>query len=282
MDNLFGNKINKRKFIQEYSKCKEFVDNGVRDYFILSENTAYGNVSQIGNTTLKDISDVFGVEYITLFRFAFKLPRTVHGDEQQGELYQTFRIRPLSKNDRKRLRCDFKFFPSECYLCEVSDGCGYTAVYLFTQKSDGTVFYISGNPMYMKDVRRCKSGKIEGTQYGMQVKKIIETIPDYFESIFAVTEYKGVDMIIPIPYESVTRTFKDREKDSVGVKRHLIHHVKSHKRFAYDNIENVKAHLRGTSFLTIDGIDVKLMASYEWSKNKKLWNKNEHQQNGNN
>lgn len=257
-------KLNKKKFMQEYEKCKEFVDNGITDYFILSDNAAFGNISQIGNTTLSDISDIFGKDYIYMFRFAcyypcrnFKFPQ---------ECYQTFRIRPLLKKDRKFLRNDYKFFPQNCWVCETKDGGGSGAVFLFTQKQNGEVNFLVDNPIYRKNLKHSEIGCLKNTQWEIQVKKIIETIPDYFESLFAITKYKGVDMIIPMPYESVTRTFKDREKDEKGIKRHLVHSVRDYERKNLVTSDCVHSHLRGRSELIVDGIKVTLMASYDWSK----------------
>lgn len=42
----------------------------------------------------------------------------------------------------------------------------------------------------------------------------------------------------------------------------------SEKQFMRQNVPFVESHLRGRSNFTISGIDVSLMASFEWSKRK--------------
>lgn len=66
----FPVQISEKQFMRQYDTAKRYVDMGIKDYFILFENDAFANVSEIGNTTLKDISDVFGIGYPVFFRFA--------------------------------------------------------------------------------------------------------------------------------------------------------------------------------------------------------------------
>lgn len=44
--------ISEKQFMRQYEAAKRYVDMGISDYFILLENDAFANVSEIGNTTL--------------------------------------------------------------------------------------------------------------------------------------------------------------------------------------------------------------------------------------
>ena len=255
--------LNEKKFMSEYENCKRFVDAGIEDYFILANNTTFDGITEIGNTTLDDIEEIFGKEYISLFRFAVNFN---NDGENNREKYQTLRIRRLTNLDRKRLRNDYRFFPSNCWVCELKDAAHFGLVLPFTQDEKGNIKFLADNSIYRKNFDKKSSGFLSNTAFMSQTKTIIETAPDYFDCLLAVTKYKNTCMLIPIKDSSVKKTFKNRERDADGVKRHLIHNVKEHERATLKNTDSVQSHLRGRSELTINGIDVVLMASYEWSK----------------
>lgn len=61
--------ISEKQFMRQYEEAKRYVDMGIEDYFILLENDAFANVSEIGNTTLADIQEVLGRNFPLFFRF---------------------------------------------------------------------------------------------------------------------------------------------------------------------------------------------------------------------
>lgn len=62
-DTTFPVQISEKQFMRQYEIAKHYVDMGIQDYFILFDNDAFANVSEIGNTTLEDISSVFGKDF---------------------------------------------------------------------------------------------------------------------------------------------------------------------------------------------------------------------------
>lgn len=104
--------ISEEDFMSEVERGKAIVDRGIGDYFILLRNATFKNVSEIGNTTIVDIEEVFGQGYVSMFRF--------------GDLFecgndfnaQTLRIRRLTSSDKAQLRNIYKFFPHDCWVVE--------------------------------------------------------------------------------------------------------------------------------------------------------------------
>lgn len=254
--------ISEKQFMKQYEIAKHYVDMGIEDYFILLDNDAFRNVSEIGNTTLSDVASAFGEAYPYFFRFAGFFD---NGDGPENrECYQTFEIRPLTNGDKKKLRNQIRFFPNSCWVCAWKDATKFGLLLPFTQKQDGEIKFLHSDPIYMKNRN---SGRLDGqTAPEMYLKRVVELLPDYYDALFAVVKYKHVDIAIPVEKNTANRTFKNREKDSDGVKRHLIHNVKQHSRATLKNADFVESHLRGRSNFTINGIDVTLMASWEWSK----------------
>lgn len=262
-DTTFPASISEKQFMRQYETAKCYVDMGVEDYFILLDNDAFANVSEIGNTTLEDISSVFGREFPLFFRFAGFFDSGAGPDDR--ECYQTFEIRHISKSDKKRLRGNVRFFPENCWICDWRDAAGYNMLLPFTQKQTGEIKFLQADPVYLPKGRRPLTGDTAPERY---LKRVVEILPDYYDALFAVVRYKHVDIAIPIEKNTAKKTFKNREKDANGVKRHLLHNVKEHTRATLKNVDSVESHTRGRSEFTINGIDVVLMASFEWSKRK--------------
>ena len=259
----FPERVSKRDFFRDLEKAKRLVNNGVQDYFILADTKAFRNNSQIGNTTLKDIEAVFGREYISLFRFGFDAGPNPDGADDERERYVTYSFRRVTKNDKRKLRYAFRFFPPDCWLADFRDAARHQLLVPFIQSDSGEVTYLCDVPAFRNDGKR---GEFGDTGNAVWWKKAIEDMPDYFDCLFAVVHYRHTDCIIPIPSDSAKSTFRTRDKDADGVKRRLIHRVNQHTRKTADGETDVTDHLRGTSLITIDGVDVSLMASYDWSK----------------
>lgn len=256
--------ISEKQFMRQYETAKRYVDMGIQDYFILLDNDAFRNVSEIGNTTLKDISSAFGKEFPLFFRFAGFFDSGTGAYDREN--YQTFEIRPVLKSDRKRLRGRVRFLPSDCWICDWRDATGAILYLPFIQAPTGGIKFLYSDPLYLTEN---SIGRLTGlTAPERYLKHIIEILPDYYDVLFAVVRYKHVDIAIPIEKNSAKKTFKNREKDADGVKRRLIHNVKEHGRATLKNADCVEAHTRGRSEFSINGIDVVLVASFEWSKRK--------------
>jgi len=253
--------ISEKQFMRQYEIAKRYVDMGIEDYFILLDNDAFANVSEIGNTTLEDISDVFGKEFPVFFRFGGFFDSGTGPDDREN--YQTFEIRPIFKSDIRKLRGYIRFFPKNCWVCDWRDGTRFNLLLPFIQTLAGDIKFLQANPVYVPRGRGLLQGDTAPERY---LKHIIEILPDYYDALFAVVKYKHVDIAIPIEKNSAKKTFKNREKDANGVKRHLIHNVKEHTRVTLKNKDFVESHTSGRSEFTINGIDVTLMASFEWSK----------------
>lgn len=253
--------ISEKQFMRQYEVAKRYVDMGIKDYFILLDNDAFANVSEIGNTTLEDISAVFGEEFPVFFRFGGFFNSGTGPDGREN--YQTFEIRPIFKSDKKILRGLVRFFPKNCWICDWRDATGFRLLLPFIQKQTGEIKFLQADPVYVPKGRGLLKGN---TAPEMYLKRVIEILPDYYDVLFAVVRYKHIDIAIPIEKTSAKKTFKRREKDADGVKRHLIHNVKQHTRSTLKNVDFVKPHLSGRSEFTIAGIDVTLMASFDWSK----------------
>lgn len=258
---LFPVAISEKQFMRQYERAKKVVDKGIDSYFILFDNDAFSNVSEIGNTTLKDIAACIGKEYPVFFRFGGYF--YCDDDKECRENYQTFLIRPIFKRDKGYLRQAYRFIPQECWICEWVDATGAALLMPFTQKDNGDLVFLKNNPLCVRHKRSTKDDCI--TVPEAYLKRVIELMPDYYDSLFAVVRYRHVDIAIPIEKDSAKKTFKNREKDADGVKRHLVHNVREHGRVTLKNADHVETHLRGRSDFTINGIDVSLMASWEWS-----------------
>lgn len=253
--------ISEKQFMRQYETAKRYVDMGIKDYFILLDNDAFANVSEIGNTTLEDIVSVFGKEFPLIFRFSGFFDSGTGPDDREN--YQTFEIRQISKNDARKLRGVIRFFPKNCWVCDWRDANGSRLLLPFIQKSTGEIKFLQSDRVYL----RKGAGHLDGrTAPEVYLKRVIELLPDYCDVLFAVVRYKHVDIAIPIEKNTAKKTFKNREKDADGVKRHLIHNVKQHDRMTLKNVDFVESHIRGRSEFTINGIDVSLMSSFEWSK----------------
>ena len=254
--------ISYKDFISEVNRAKRLVDHGVRDYFILADTKSFKDNSQIGNTTLKDIEDVFGKGYIEFFRFGV----TAYGEKDPDamENFMTYSLRHITKQDKKKLRNTIRFFPENTWVVDWRSADKHQMLVPFVQKEDGSILYLADDPVY----RVCGrvSGKVEDLPNAWYWKKAIEDMPDYFDALFAVINYKHTDIVIPLPKKCAKKTFAKREKDAFGVKRRLVHEVKAHERHMAKSATPISEHLRGTSEITIDGIDVSLITSVEWSK----------------
>lgn len=136
----------------------------------------------------------------------------------------------------------------------------------FTQSSKGDVQYLHTSPVYRREWKANylnRGDMVAAPEYF--IKKILENLPDYYACLFAIVKYKQTDILIPIENKSAKITFKNRDRDSSGVKRHLIHNVSQYARDDLKTQSFVRDHLRGTSSFRINGLDVVLMASWEWS-----------------
>lgn len=265
MDNLYQQSISKKQFFKDLELGKKVVDLGFKDYFVLLGNTSFKNTRVIGNTTLADIKELYDGAIYGYYRFA--LPHC-EIDEDKISHVSSIRIRDITKKDKSKLRSDFKFFPINTYVAEMIDQKGFTMLYPFKQNQDGTIVPLFENNIYRQ--RKVSGERLQRIKQTMresvfqEVERIIELLPDLLDSLLAVVKYKGVDICIPIEKSSAKKTFRTRDKD--GERRsHIIHNVNQFGRNNLKNVDKVKSHLRGASDLVIDGVEVSLMASVEWS-----------------
>ena len=220
------------------------------------------NVKMIGNTTLSDIEYCMGEGAVELLRFGGFFGNK--NDQNSADYFQTIQIRRPTKSDKKHLRNSYRFLPADCWVCVWKDP-HYQFLIPFIQKEDASVIFLMDDPRFMiakPNQNRTRNWKIQPDVYA---KRLIELIPDYFSCIFATVSYRHTQIIIPINPNTAKNTFKDRDRDIDGVKRQLIHNVRSHTRQIHDGKTSVKDHLRGTSDITIDGVDVVLYAPADWS-----------------
>lgn len=260
-DTSFPVPISENQFMHQYETAKRYVDMGIGDFFILLDNDAFKNVSEIGNTTIEDISSAFGKEFPLFFRFGGFFDSGTGIDDSDN--YQTFEIHPISKRDVRMLRGHIRFFPKDCWICDWRDASRNRLLLPFVQNSMGEIRFLDQSRIYVSDGHGLLEGNTAPERY---LKHVIEILPDYYDVLFAVVRYKHVDIAIPIEKNTAKKTFKNREKDADGVKRHLIHNVKQHDRVTLKNVDFVESHIRGRSEFTINGVDVALISSYEWSK----------------
>lgn len=263
---LFQQGISKKQFFADVEMAKKVVDSGFGNHFILLNSASFKNTRTVGGTTLSDIKECYnGIPIYKDFRFA--VPHYDY-DEPQRTTATSIVIRDLTKKDRSKLRQAFKFFPSQTYIAELTDPEGFTFVVPFKQNRDGSLVPLMTNNIY----RQTKASgadlsdldRVLNTSLWHEAERIIELLPDLMDSLLAVVKYKGVDMCIPIEKTTAKKTFRTRERD--GERRsHLIHNVKQFDRKNLKNVDAVKSHLRGKSEFVIDGIEVCLMGSTEWS-----------------
>lgn len=261
---LYQQAITKKQFMNDVETAKKVVDSGFPAHFILINSSSFKNVRTIGGTTLSDIKDIYG-GYPIYKDYRFALP---HYDEDGKVTASSIVIRDLTKKDRAKLRNGFKFFPQQTYIAEMSAPDGFTVMLPFKQNPDGSTVLLAQNNIFRKtkasgaflqDLRNDWNQSI--WQYA---ERIIELFPDLLDSLLAVVRYKNVDMCIPIEKTSAKNTFRTREKD--GERRaHLIHNVNQYGRSNLKNTDKVKSHLRGKSEFVINGMEVALMATHEWS-----------------
>ena len=266
MESLFPAEISENEFFSDLYKAKSLVDHGIKDYFILLESTCFREIKEIGNTTLKDCVDIFGLSYVTFFRFAgfFDCKDAV----KDGENYQSFSIRPATKSDKSQLRGKLRYFPKDTWICDWRSGDGSRLLLPFVQNPKTAeisfIAYDSAyNPNYNK---KADDGARPAPVYYM--KSFIEVLPDYYTCNLAICKYKGVDMAIPIAAGTAKRTFKNRDKDESGKKRHIVHTVKSFNRVNSES--TVERHLRGGSDITIKGEKITISTPLEWCDKRNL------------
>lgn len=143
--------ISEKQFMRQYETAKHYVDMGIEDYFVLLDNDAFANVSEIGNTTLEDIASVFGKEFPVFFRFAGFFDSGTGPDDRDN--YQTFEIRPIFKGDMRRLRGMVRFFPKNCWICDWRDAKGSRFLLPFVQEQTGGVKFLQASPVYAPKAR---------------------------------------------------------------------------------------------------------------------------------
>ena len=267
MDNfdLFQRTIKEADFWVDYQKSKDLVDAGIKHYFILLDNNSFKNVKSPKNTLLSDVDGVFGAGYINFFWFAI-MTRTPEGEKNPA----IFNIRRLTKTDRAKLRNDYKFFPENCFVLEWRDPNGFLLL-PFIQSTDGHITWLADHGFYRKNFKPSyKNQCANGLSPLVIFPELIDNLPDYYESLFAVIQYNGVEVGIPIKKHSAKITFRNRDKNDNGRRSHLIHAVEEYGRRDLRKADKVKSHLRGTSSLTMRGVDINLLSSFEWSA-KKYW-----------
>ena len=252
--------ISEKEFMADYERCKQIADLGINGYFILMDNQSFRQCKEIGNTTLDDIESVFGDGYISMFRFADVFQTGT------GLGASSLRIRRNRNSDVSWMRSRFRMIPKKYWVCEWADNTGNVLLLPFVQEPSADIRFLDDMVLYALPHRRNKHYSLpDNTPPKMMSKRIVELLPDYADSLLAITKYKNIDMIVPIEKKSAKRTFRNREKEE-GVKRHLIHEVQRFERKNLKKVDSVKPHLRGQGELSINGIDVTLCASWEMNK----------------
>lgn len=252
--------ITEEEFFEDLQKAKTIVDNGVTDYFMLINPSSFKDITEIGNTTLKDIVEVFGIGYILLFRFAGVFDCGCNGALK--EEYMSFSLRPITKNDKARLRGAVTYFPKETWVCDWRDGTGAQLILPFVQNDETAEInwlhrdraFVPRTQLVGDDQRIIPPEAI--------IKTFIERLPDYFDCQLAICKYKDTDIAIPIASKTAKDTFKNRERDESGVKRRICHVVKEHNRKNSD--KKVERHLRGRSDIIIRGENIDITSPLEW------------------
>lgn len=258
---LFAEAITEKQFFEDLKKAKIVVDGGIKDWFIYAFPSATKNVESPKNTLIKDLVSVFGIEFVCFMRFAALIDCGNNGATHDE--YQSIQIRPITNNDKKKLSSDYRFFPKDTWVCDWRAGDGSRLVLPFIQdENTAEIKWLSFDNLY----RKYPVKATELTFYSMPtayLPDMLNIMPDYWDMQLVKYTYKDVDILIPIAKDTGKVTFKNRDKDEFGVKRHIVHSVKAHNRINSD--KEVYRHLRGRSDITINGIDVCIMGAYEFS-----------------
>lgn len=249
--------ISEDSFFHDYAKCKRMVDAGLSHHFVLLNSSALSKTVRISGTKLSDIEDIFGVDVLSTFHFAF-----YPGDDaiNDPESVQSLRIRRLTNLDKRNLRGNYKYFPQNTYVCDWLDATGFGFTMPFVQGESGEIKWLIHSGVARRKARSFDFSA--DTTPGLLVGEIINILPDILDCNLASVNYNGVDVLIPVCKGTAKRTFKNRDKED-GVKRRLIHTVKSHGRKNLVNTSAVDAHVRGTSSFAIKGIQVSLFATLD-------------------
>jgi hypothetical protein len=259
MENLLL--LNENEFFDELEKSKHIVDKGISEYFINVENVTTRNISGMKKLTLAEIEECYGEEYIYFFVFAYN-NNSQNADDP--EKISSLRYRRIKERDKKTLRGFYRYFPRDCWVCEWRDAAGNVLVLPFIQNNDSTIKFLYEIPMCRKDLQKFRKLETPTVPQAL-TNEIMEKLPWYTECMYAIVNYKGVDIVIPIAPEGCKKTFKNRERDEDGVKRHLIHYVEDYQRINLKNSDKVSGHTRGTSDLKLRGEDIVISASWNIS-----------------
>lgn len=255
--------INEKQFFEDYERCKKIIDAGETGYFILAGNNTFSDVIGMEKILLTEIEECYGRNFIPFLRFAID---DVCSDKDSGEYLFTYRIRRTNDSDRKRFRGVYRSLPPGCWVWEFANANGDALILPFIQKNDGSVVFLCELPAFRCDKSNRYKGALDGSTNKELLMDIIRKMPWYSECVFALVNYKGVDIAIPLANTAAKKTFKNRERDESGIKRRLIHNVSEHSRINLRNENSVRSHIRGESDLTINGVDITLAASWEWSE----------------
>lgn len=260
---LFAEAITEKQYFEDLAKAKIIVDMGIKDWFIYAFPSSIQTIDYLPDTLLKDVVNVFGPEYVRMFRFAAFIDCGNNGST--SDEYQFIQIRPITNHDKKQLTNDFRFFPQDTWVCDWRSADGHQMLLPFTQDNNtANIKWLMFDNSYRKT--RIPSDFSQEDFFTMPtacVAEMINIMPDYWDMQLAVHNYKGVDICIPLAGNTAKKTFKNRDRDEVGVKRHICHSVKSYTRI--NSEKEVERHIRGKSALTINGTDVYVLASYEYS-----------------
>lgn len=253
--------ISEDAFFSDYIKCKRMVDAGLSNHFVLLNSSSISKTTRIRGTKLSDIEDVFGRDVLSTFHFSF-YPGDNSVDDPEN--VQTLWIRRLTNFDKRHLRATYKYFPQNSYVCEWADANGFVLTMPFVQSESGEIKWLIHSGAVRGSAGRKRSSNFFATSStpGLLMEEIIDILPDILDCNLASINYNGTDVIIPVSQKTAKRTFKNRDKED-GVKRRLIHTVKSHGRKNLINTTAVDAHVRGTSSFTIKGIEVRLFATFD-------------------
>lgn len=253
--------ISEDTFFCDYIKCKRMVDAGLSHHFVLLNSSSISKTTRIRGTKLSDIEDIFGRDVLSTFHFSF-----YPGDDSvdDPEDVQSLWIRRLTNTDKRHLRANYKFFPQNSYVCEWADATGCVLMMPFVQSESGEIKWLIHSGAVRGSIGRKRSSNFFATETmpGLLLEEIIDILPDILDCNLASVRYNGVDMVIPVSKKTAKRTFKNRDKED-GVKKRLIHTVKTHGRKNLVNTTAVNAHVRGTSNFTIKGVEVRLFATLD-------------------
>lgn len=260
--NYFPQGVSEKQFFSDLERGKRIVDNGIKDFFIVNDPECFKHVEAVGKTLLKDCVDIFGESYVKLFRFADVFKTSDGNNDAQRTM--SYSIRPITKSDKRWLRCKYVFFPKGTWVADWRDGEGCRMLLPFIQRDDASVVWLGLNKVCCKDTWSKETN--DSLPPVAFLEKLIERLPDYYDCQIAIVNYKGVDILIPIAGKTAKYTFKNREKDEFGVKRRLVHSVKEFERATGSVVER---HARGRSDFDISGEHVILSTPFEFNYNMK-------------